>query len=169
MSKQYDEYLENHIANVKKGFDWLCSHFSDIRDKMKDHVYLIEMHDESKRNTLEYMAYDRYFYGKNKSYKVVQDYKLAWLKHIHMNPHHWQHWVLQHDEEPEEILEMPYWYVIEMICDWWSFSWKTDRLNEIFAWYEQHKKGMKLHQKTRKLVEDILDRMKKELEEAEQQ
>lgn len=58
---------------------------------------------------------------------------------------------------------MPYQYVIEMICDWWSFSFNSDNLYEIFDWYEKHK-GMVLHEKTRALVEDILSRIKVELE-----
>ena len=57
---------------------------------------------------------------------------------------------------------MPYHFVIEMICDWWSFSWKSGDLTGIFDWYEKHKE-MKLHPKTRKLVEDTLNRIKEEL------
>ena len=58
---------------------------------------------------------------------------------------------------------MPKNRVIEMICDWWSFSWKSGNLGEIFDWYEKHK-DMKLHENTRKFVEDILGKMKEELE-----
>ena len=49
-----------------------------------------------------------------------------------------------------------------MICDWWSFSFRNNKLDEIFDWYERHK-TMKLHEKTRKLVEDILGKIKEEL------
>lgn len=31
-------------------------------------------HDDSKNEPDEYEAYDRYFYGNNKSYQVIQDY-----------------------------------------------------------------------------------------------
>ena len=163
MSVKYDEYLIDHIGGVKRAFSWLCEKFPDISEKMSEHRYLIDQHDNSKYGSEEYDAYDRYFYG-NRSTKTVEDFNIAWLHHIHVNPHHWQHWVLIHDDEPEEILEMPYQYVVEMICDWWSFSWNSGNLGEIFDWYEKHK-GMKLHPKTRKLVEDILGRIKNELEE----
>ena len=164
MSYLYDEYLRDHIANVKKAYDWLCEHFPDIEKKMTD-TYILDwsLHDQSKYSEEEYDAYDKYFYGGNKSSSVVNNFNYAWLHHIHNNPHHWQYWVLQNDDEPEEILEMPYRYVIEMICDWWSFSFKQKNLNEIFDWYEKHK-NMKLHPKTRKVVEDILERIKGELE-----
>lgn len=164
MSEKYNEYLKNHIEGVKKAYIWLEDHFEDIPRNMGTHaIWMIADHDASKYGPEEYDAYDEYFYGKNKSYKVVSDFNYAWLHHIHHNPHHWQYWVLKHDDEPEEALEMPYWYVIEMICDWWSFSFNKGNLMEIFDWYEKHK-DMVLHEKTRKLVEDILDRIKKELE-----
>lgn len=162
MSKNYDEYLIDHIGGVKKAFSWICENLPDVAEKMGEHRYLIDQHDNSKYGAEEYDAYDKYFYGGNKSFKVVRDFNYAWLHHIHANPHHWQYWVLQHDDEPEEALEMPYWYVVEMICDWWSFSWKNGKLDEIFAWYDKHK-DMKLHKDTRKLVEDILGRIKEKL------
>lgn len=161
MSKKYDEYLIDHIGGVKKAFSWLCEHFPDIADKMAEYHYLIDSHDNSKYGEEEYDAYDNYFYA-NQSYAVVQAFNRAWLHHIHLNPHHWQYWVLIHDDEPEEYIEMPYHYVIEMICDWWSFSWKSGDLTSIFKWYNEHK-SMRLHPNTRKLVEEILDKIKEEL------
>ena len=163
MNEKYNEYLQEHIENVEKAHQWLRDHFEDVAKNEKDNEYFWT-HDNSKYSPEEYLAYDEYFYGGNKSFKVVDNFKYAWLHHIHNNPHHWQYWVLQNDDEPEEILEMPFKYVVEMICDWWSFSWKDGKLDEIFDWYEKHKDGMKLHPRTRKLVEDILSRIKKELE-----
>ena len=166
MSIKYNEYLEDHINGVRKGYQWLEEKFPDYISKLmgpyaSNPMSLLSMHDQSKYGDEEYIAYDRYFYG-NKSFKVVQDFNYAWLHHIHRNPHHWQYWILVHDDEPEEILEMPTWYVVEMICDWWSFSWKSGNLHEIFEWYEKHK-GMKLNPKTREVVEDILGKIKEEL------
>lgn len=162
MSYLYDEYLQDHISGVRKSYEWLLQ--KGILHVLIDHLSLIEIdkHDESKRTPEEYDAYDKYFYGGNRSSKVVNDFNYAWLHHIHNNPHHWQYWVLQHDDEPEEALEMPEKYVYEMICDWWSFSWKNGDLYSIFDWYEKHK-DIKLHDKTRKLVEDILGKIKAEL------
>ena len=168
MSVQYDIYLEEHIANVNKAAEWLCDHFEDIAKKLNPSRFGFQIfpdHDFSKYHANEYEAYDAYFYG-DKSEKVVKAFNRAWLRHIHLNPHHWQHWVLQHDDEGEEILEMPEETVYEMICDWWSFSFKSGNLYEIFDWYEKHK-GMKLHPNTRKLVEDTLERIRKELDKKE--
>ena len=60
---------------------------------------------------------------------------------------------------------MPKVYILEMIADWWSFSWKSDNLEEIFDWYDKHKDKMLLHEKTRKLVEDILEAIKDNVKE----
>lgn len=98
---------------------------------------------------------------------MVKDFDYAWLHHIHMNPHHWQYWVLHHDEpdKPVTVLDMPFHYIIEMICDWWSFSWENGNLYEIFDWYEKHKENMMLSKRTRITVETFLERMKKKLDE----
>ena len=126
-------------------------------------------HDKSKDLEDEYRAYDAYFYGGNRSFEVVQNFRYAWLKHIHSNEHHWQHWVLINDDpnEGEIIMDMPYNCIIEMICDWWAFSWNKGKLDEIFIWYEEHKNYMKLSEKTRNIVESILGLIKDKLEERE--
>lgn len=165
MSYEYDGYLTSHISAVQQAGEWLLCHFPDLKDRIDLNKFYNNLaeHDRSKYRPEEYAAYDAYFYGGNRSAKVVADFNRAWLHHIHQNPHHWQHWILVHDDEPKEILEMPVEYVIEMVADWWSFSFRSGKLDEIFGWYDKHK-GMKLHPKTRKLVEDILGRIKAELE-----
>jgi len=160
MSIAYDDYLETHKENVRKAYTWMEVYVPKlIPDDGVDYVYQIGYrHDDSKTSEEEYSAYDAYFYGGNRSRKVVDDFRLAWLHHIHKNPHHWQHWVLMNDdaEEGTIALEMPYRYVLEMLCDWWSFSLAKGKKDEIFAWYEERKERMILHPKTRKTVEESL-------------
>lgn len=168
MSSLYDEYLIQHKLNVKKGFDWIRDNIPELLPTGYDLEWQIGLaHDGSKTRTEEYKAYDLYFFGNNKSYQVVEDFRRAWLLHIHNNPHHWQYWVL-HNDDPSEgqiIMDMPYNYIIEMVCDWWSFSWKLGNLFEIFNWYDEHKDYILLSDQTRKTVEDILKQIKIKLEE----
>ena len=169
MSREYNLYLTEHKDNVTKGFKWIQENLPELLLDIKvdyEHQICFE-HDASKTNPDEYNAYDAYFYGGNRSYQVVQDFNYAWLDHIHRNPHHWQHWILLNDEpnEGEIILEMPYNYILEMICDWWAFSWSKGDLTEIFKWYDVHKAHMKLGEKTRQTVEDILDGIRTKVEE----
>ena len=167
----YDDYLNNHKANVTQGFNWLLDNLPSVLtpDKNNDIRHLCEFaHDSSKTSPEEYDAYAEYFYGNNRSYAVLKAFDEAWLHHIHHNPHHWQHWVLMEDDPKTgttggRALEMPYHYVVEMICDWWSFSWKEENLGGIFDWYDEHKATMLLHPKTRKTVEDILAKIKAKL------
>lgn len=159
MSAQYNLYLQRHKENVRKGYEWLSTNLPQLFEDKPDSSWQINFeHDHSKTNPDEYDAYDAYFYGNNRSHAVVEAFNRAWLLHIHRNPHHWQHWVLINDEEDEGkvLVEMPYNYIMEMICDWWSFSWQKGDLSEIFSWYEAHSAHMQLAPHTRKTVEDIL-------------
>ena len=166
MSKRYDDYIEEHKFNVSKAFYWLINNdiLTDYSvDTLQTAHYLCESaHDQSKHDEEEYDAYDKYFNGGNKSYEVVENFNKAWLHHIHNNPHHWQYWVLINDNpnEGEIILDMPDEYIIEMICDWMSFSFKKRDINELFSFYESRSKYMKLSDNTRKKVEDILDKIR---------
>lgn len=170
MSREYDQYLTEHRNNVMQGYIWILNHFGDPGLEQIDNMTgvilstAVHSHDMSKYSAQEYDAYDAYFYGKNKTEKIKENFNLAWLHHIHENPHHWQHWVLMEDNpetgENFKCLEMPQCYVLEMICDWWSFSWKTGNLYEIFDWYEKHKNTIKLHPETRFLVQRWLGMIK---------
>jgi hypothetical protein len=170
MSREYDLYLQEHKANVKKGYDWIKENLPDLIPS--DMRLILEhqigfAHDASKTEPDEYGPYDAYFYGGNRSSQVVDDFNMAWLKHIHRNPHHWQYFVLQCDEpdEGEIVLDMPMNYLLEMICDWLSFSIAKDNMYEVFDWYDEHKNHIKLSMNTRKTVEDILNKIRRKLDE----
>lgn len=168
MSKEYNEYLNEHKGNVAKAFYWIRDNLPDLLNGSTfsniDFDYerqITAEHDKSKSDFDEYGPYDDYFYGANPSYETKQEFNKAWIKHIHKNPHHWQYWVL-HNDDPREgmiILDMPYNYILEMICDWWSFSFKINKLDEIFNWYNQHKNYILLSDLTKKNVEVILQKI----------
>ena len=169
MSREYDLYLHGHRACVKKAFEFIRDMIPSLIPEGQELALTQQIcfnHDRSKNNEDEYEPYDEYFYGKNRAYQVIQDYEYAWLLHIHRNPHHWQYWILNHDDpdESETVLDMPDNYILEMICDWWSFSWKSENLYEIFAWYDKNGPYMKISDKTRKKVEFILERIRKVLD-----
>ena len=188
MSREYDLYLAEHIANVQKGWIWMQENLlHEIEDKIRE-LYnipdnetpfdifgvqdLVEAHDRSKTDPEEYYAYDEYFYGPpaiRGASSTVQEFQKAFLLHLHKNPHHWQYWVLTHvnNGEPETVIEMPLNYIFEMICDWWTFSWRKGDLTEIFEWWDEHKNYINLHKRTRKVVELILNKMKDILEKEE--
>ena len=172
MSYLYDQYLERHRNGVKKAYRWIQENIPEVipEDKTGAIEFAILNHDRTKNDIEEYGAYDDYFYKHkdNRSYEVVKCFNLAFLHHLHNNPHHWQYWILINDgqEEHEEIIfDMPYEYIIEMICDWWSFSWDCGNLFEIFNWYKDNSDRIKLSFQTKTIVDNILGLIQKELQE----
>lgn len=170
MSEKYDNYLKEHIGNVEKGYKWMKNHLpKEIFDGVVENdEWNITQHDLSKYGKAEYDAYDEYFYGGNKdNVRVKERFNKAWLHHIHNNPHHWQYWVLIEDD-PENgrnfvCIEMPKHYIIEMVCDWWAFSWASKNLYEIFDWYRSHFTNIKLHEKSQLYLDNVLLELKKAL------
>ena len=184
---QYEEYLSQHISNVKKGYEWLKENLPEVLSQdnyAAETAYygelddIIAKHDGSKYNKIpdlenyyelacEYDAYANYFYGEDKTTEVEEAFARAWLSHIHHNPHHWQHWLLQNDDPKIglRVLDMPYVFIVEMLCDWWAFSWKNNNLYEVFDWYDKNKQGIILSDKSRKSLETILENLKAKLKE----
>lgn len=163
MSEKYDEYLKRHREAVRQAYQWIEENIPGLRDSKTARA--VETHDASKNEPDEYEAYDAYFYGR-KTRETIERFNEAWLTHIHRNPHHWQHWVLINDD-PEEgtvVLEMPYPDILEMICDWWAFSWVKGDRKEIFQWYDARSQYIRLAPKTRMIVEDILGELRRKLE-----
>lgn len=169
MSVEYDKYLRTHLQNVRKAYDWL---YDNIKGEFLDldwgiaKIYCYETHDLSKRNIAEYPAYDKHYYPKNDKVNpsIEDDFKKAWLHHIHKNPHHWNHWVLVENKDNITALEMPAPYVIEMLSDWLSFSVKANDLSEIVNYYEKNKDKMILHPNTRKQVEKVINQINEIIE-----
>ena len=143
MSRAYDTYLEEHRSNIHKAFEWMCEHIPDIfkdeETRQACEHQCTYSHDQSKYDAEEYAAYDA---------------------------HHWQHWILINDDTNlgDVVLDIPLNYIIEMVCDWWSFSWASGHLDEIFDWYEEYSGYIKLSDDTKETVEHILDLIKQNLE-----
>ena len=156
MSYKYDIYLTDHKNNVAKAYYWLRGNLPEVVDGWDIEYQVCNTHDLSKSEPSEYIAYDEYFYGGNKSYEVVKNFNYAWLKHIHHNPHHWQYWCLINDvDEPQvEALDMPFKYIVEMLCDWQSAG--NHYGNTAYDWYEKQKEKMILSENTRKTVEKYI-------------
>jgi len=123
-------------------------------------------HDLSKFLPDEFIAYANYFYGNYPEYRQVEINRkldLAWLRHQKRNKHHWQYWVLIEDSGDIKPQEIPYQYLIEMLCDWIGasralgfISPKEDPLLEVRKWYRANKDNMIFACTTRQLIETIL-------------
>ena len=164
MSTQYNKYLEEHIGNVIKGYEILKDNLDvDFVSKHKinfDYLDLvIRKHDQSKYTEDEYFAYDEYFYG-TKCKETKEKFDLAWLHHQNTNKHHWQYWLLKEDNGLLKPLDMDIYSIIEMVCDWWSFSLKQNKPLEILKFYNDHESTRVLSNNTKYTVLEILDTIK---------
>jgi hypothetical protein len=129
------------------------------------------IHDLSKLLPDEWFPYANHFYGPKppkgmgdhgycKPAQTGDDwFDLAWLKHQHRNPHHWQYWLLRKDNGSLLPLEMPTNIVWEMVCDWRGAGKAQGKTgpNECRDWYLANRHKMQLHESTRSLVERILE------------
>ena len=160
--RRYTDYIKEHRANIVKGLEWFEE---NLPEYLTPEIYgLVDNHDASKYSEEEFDPYAKYFYTDDERANK-KDFEFAWLHHIHNNPHHWQHWVLINDEDGIRPLEIPKCYVIEMILDWWAFSWKKNKLDEIFSWYENNKAKGNFHinETSQEYIEEILDKMREKI------
>lgn len=188
MSLMYDQYIDQHRNNVMLGYKWMldsigAEEIARILPSLENDPNMIlanefafSLHDQSKFRPDEYDAYDNYFYNGGYSTKEGKAaFERAFMHHKNRNPHHWQYWILIDDDgiPNPRALEMDDVYILEMICDWWSFSWRKfldngakdiKDLYEIYNWYDDHKKTMILGEETKEKVEKLLDMIKSRLE-----
>jgi hypothetical protein len=151
---QYGRYLARH-----KWFVFVAGL------KTKAPLWRLIIHDWSKLGRLEWCAYRDFFYGFEinpvmtvliKERRRVFD--VAWLHHIHLNKHHWNHHCIVDGDEREtlKVLKMPEKYVREMVADWAGAGRAITGKWEVKEWYETKKEQILLHPDTRVLVEKLL-------------
>jgi hypothetical protein len=141
--------------------------------KTKAPLWRLLIHDASKFLPSEFAAYRTKYYGRRSgvSNAVVEEaYNAAWLKHIHRNPHHWEHWCKFHYGSNGGSItlvayEMPQSLVREMVADWLGANRVINGKYQLMSWYfKGHEWHMKLHPATRELVEKLLYEIAKPLE-----
>jgi hypothetical protein len=119
------------------------------------------IHDKSKFLPSEWMPYAECFYSDDGSKRCLEtpEFIRAWNSHQKANKHHWQYWLIMMDSGVWEALEMPEIYVYEMVADWMGAGRTITGRWEVQPWYEANRGKMVLHQKTRRLVESILEQV----------
>lgn len=161
--EEYLQYLDEHIGHVNQSFNeivlpMLTEHMGDFGLDFADILYLrnsIKKHDASKYGPEEFPAYCDKWYPEG-DHRFDEDYfKTAWCHHQHTNPHHWQHWILRSDNGDAESIDMPFEYVVEMLCDWSSFRYRNPE-STANNWYHENKDRMELSPNTAETVEAVL-------------
>ena len=123
----------------------------------KEGLYLQGIiHDMSKFSSQEFIPYALKFYSNQKDENTELRWKKAWLHHQNHNKHHWEYWIVNRNKR--EALPMPKKYMIEMVCDWKSFSRKWGRIVKESSLVERMMKSEEiiLHPITRKELENYI-------------
>ena len=123
--KEYLEYINSHKERVEEFSTWLQKECPDLFENVDIDVFndLIKEHDESKYSEEEFEPYAQKWFGDKKK---TREYELAWEHHYMNNEHHPEYW----DGE-----DMPLIYILEMLCDWGSFSITKGNLRELSDYY----------------------------------
>lgn len=87
-------------------------------------------------------------------------YRLAWLRHVHRNPHHWQWWVFQAKRNAKKVLPMPKDYACEMLADWYGAARAQGNIkdNAVSFWFHEQLKTemILLHPETQEFIEELI-------------
>ena len=155
--KEYINYVQEHVNNVRKAWfevklkcrtylAYMCP-MSDL----KTIEYCINTHDQSKFSKEEFEPYRKNFYPINDQEKEEnkEAFDLAWQHHYTVNPHHWNHWA-----EIGRENEMPFTFVVEMVCDWQAMSYKFSGTAK--EWYEKNKHTIILGKNQKIWVDKLL-------------
>lgn len=165
MSVEYDEYLEKRNKYFRQACNWIKRSAPELLKGVSEDefTFMRDFHHDVDTIPSIYEPYDIYLFGKPKALDKV-NYRKAKLMRIHMNDYNWQHWILMDEEEGTVITEMPYISLLELVCEWWSYSWEKDDIWSIFDYYLSNVNKIKLHKKSRSALEDILNILEQRLE-----
>jgi hypothetical protein len=153
--EKYKQYVLTHKKNVKKFADWLKTNCPEVFEGVDLGHFngIINEHDESKFSEEEFEPYARFWYNDKDHYDYDPEYEAAWEHHWKNNEHHPEHWL---------GADMPAIYVLEMLCDWGSFSISKGNLEELSNYYYEEARDdeeKNLSNNTKKIIEEILDKI----------
>jgi hypothetical protein len=158
--EEYKQYIIAHIERVSKFADWLKENCPEVFDGVDMDAFdeVIIEHDESKFSEEEFEPYAKKWFGDGKK---TPEYEAAWEHHWKNNEHHPEYWLGE---------DMPYIYILEMICDWGSFSIASGNMRELSDFYFNKAKEdpeKMLSDATKEIIEDILSIINSAIDAAE--
>jgi hypothetical protein len=158
--KEYKQYILDHKNRVEQFADWLLENCPEVLDEVDPDVFwdLIKAHDESKFSEEEFEPYAKKWHLDGIK---TPEYEAAWVHHWKNNEHHPEYWLGE---------DMPYIYILEMICDWGSFSIASGNMRELSDFYFNKAKEdpeKMLSDATKEIIEDILSKINSVIDAAE--
>lgn len=156
--EKYKQYIIDHKRRVKQFADWMKENLPEIFNEpgLDDFDELIQEHDDSKFSEEEFDAYAQKFYKQDeygKPLEYIPGWDEAWKHHYLHNPHHPEYWLGE---------DMPYIYVLEMLCDWGSFGIANNDFDELISFYYDKARDdeeKNLSDNTKIIIEEILSKI----------
>ena len=150
--KEYKEYVDAHKERVEKFADWLLKNCPEVFEGVDEEVFLelIKEHDDSKFSEEEFEPYAQKWFGDKQK---TPEYEEAWKHHWQNNEHHPEYWLGE---------DMPYIYILEMLCDWGSFSIDKGDMSELSDFYYNEAKDdqeKNLSDATKEIIEEVLTKI----------
>lgn len=197
--EEYKEYIRTHVEFVQRAYKEL---FSDIPSNIIGDFFSddnnvdcletrIKTHDNDKYDEERFEIYRKNHYPIDDEEKEANlstyNSDKGWIGHWKQNPHHWEYWLsffpkelgtiirtynndgTYYEASLEEQLKCAY---IEMICDWFSFSYKglqekdngsetpksaTGEPMSFKEWYKESKKNIQIHPGMKDWFNKVLD------------
>ncbi len=163
-TREYLDYLEEHIENVRKAFSEISDKCRDmfwVSDDYQWHTFRYEVtcHDLSKLSEHEFIQYRKAFYPVEGEFFPVKDeffpvkdepkYSMneAWEHHKSKNTHH------------HETVK-GYMDVVHMVIDWTAMGYKFGDTAQ--QYYEKNKDKISLSEEHEEFMYDIFSRLRKE-------
>ncbi len=146
------KYIIEHKERVFQFAEWLRGQLPELFENIDLDLFneMIAEHDNSKFSEEEFEPYAQKWFGDKKK---TLEYEEAWKHHWMNNEHHPEFWLGE---------DMPYIYILEMICDWGSFSIASGDFKELSNFYYTKAKDDKeknLSENTKIIIEEILEKI----------
>ena len=153
--KFYIRYITQHRKKVKEAYEIILPKLKNSgmidEETLKNLSNNINDHDLSKFRQNELVPYANYFFGE-KNQENKEKFKQAAIIHKSRNPHHPEYWM----NKKGETQDMPIEYIVEMLCDWWSFGLAQNKPDEIFEYYNRNKDKYKFSKKITAKIDKLL-------------
>lgn len=161
---KYKQYVLTHKSRVKAFYWWLQKAVPEVLAEVNKSELqeLIEYHDDSKFGEEEFEPYARFWGNESDDYAWDPEYEAAWEHHWMTNEHHPEHW---------DGKDMPLIYILEMLCDWGSFSIASHNMRELIDYYYEEARDdteKNLSENTKKKIEEILSKIEDYLDKEEE-
>ena len=157
--------VHRHQEYIRKAFDKYGNVFCKLANANYDAVEArIMSHDSSKiDDPVEATGFIAWLYRYEQPDLPINSprrkylYQKALLNHFHTNSNHSEHWMeFKNFKTGYSPVEMDPESVVEMVLDWIALGYETD-YDPADLYWASHKEKKVIHEKTKKLVDDLID------------